>query len=76
MKLKFSNMILKQKQQSMQWKTAESPRPKKAHMSKQKIKVMLIVFFDQKDMVHHELVPEGETVNQPAILPAGSHLPP
>ena len=28
----------------MQWKTAELPRPKKAHMSKSKIKVMLIAF--------------------------------
>ena len=30
------------KQQSLQWKTAGSPRPKKAHMSKSKMKVMLI----------------------------------
>ena len=52
------------KRQSMQWKTAESPRPKKACMSKSKIKVMLTAFFDQKGLVHHEIVPEGETVNQ------------
>ena len=32
-------------------------------MSKSKIKVMLIAFFDQKGMVHHEFVPEGETMN-------------
>ena len=48
------------KRQSMQWKTAGSPRPKKARMSKSKIKVMLIAFFDQKGLVHHEFVPEGE----------------
>ena len=52
------------KRQSMQWKIAESPRPKKAHMSKSKVKVMLITFFNQKSMVHYEFVPEGETVNQ------------
>ena len=52
------------KRQSMRWKTAVSPRPKKAHMSKSKIKVMLIAFFDQKGLAHHEFVPEGETVNQ------------
>ena len=50
------------KRQSMQWKTAESPRPKKARISKSKI--LLIAFFDQKGMVHHQFVPEGETVNQ------------
>ena len=52
------------KRQRMQWKTAKSPRPKKAHMSKSKIKAVLIAFFNQKGMVHHEFVPEGETVNQ------------
>ena len=52
------------KRQSMQWKTAESPRPKKARMSKSKTKVMLIAFFDQKGLVHHEFVSEGEPVNQ------------
>ena len=50
------------KRQSMQWKTAESFGPKKAHMSKSKIKVMLIAFFGQKGMVHHEFVPEGKTI--------------
>ena len=54
MKLAFSNMIPEIKRQSMQWKTTELLRPKKAHMSKSKIKVMLIAFFDQKGMVHHE----------------------
>ena len=48
----------------MQWKTPELPRPKKACMSKSKIKVMLIAFFNQKGMVHHKFVPEDEIVNQ------------
>lgn len=52
------------KRQSLQWKTPASPRPKKARMSKSKIKVMLITFFDQRGLVHHEFVPEGQTVNQ------------
>ena len=52
------------KRQSMQWKITESPRPKKARVSKSKIKVMLIAIFDQMSLVHHEVVPEGETVNQ------------
>ena len=56
----------------MQWKTAEAPKPKKALMSKSKIKVMLIAFFDQKGLFHHEFVPEDKSV----LLPAGSHSPP
>ena len=48
----------------MQWKTTESPRPKKVRMSKSKIKVMLIAFFEQKGLVYHDFVPEGEAVNQ------------
>ena len=40
------------------------PRPKKMRMLKSKIKVMLIAFFDQKGLVHHEFVSKGETVNQ------------
>ena len=55
---------LETKRQSLQWKTAASPRPKKARMSKSKIKMMLITFFDQRGLVHHEFVPEGQTVNQ------------
>ena len=33
------------KRQSSEWHTAKSPRPKKARMSKSKMKSMLIVFF-------------------------------
>ena len=52
------------KRQSLQWKTPGSPRPKKARMSRSRVKVMLIAFFDQKGLVHHEFVPDGQTVNQ------------
>ena len=34
-----------------------------ARMSRSKMKVMLIVFFDAKGIVHHEYVPPGKTVN-------------
>jgi len=37
---------------------------KKAQMSQSKIKVMLVVFFDCKGIVHHEFVPCGEMVNK------------
>ena len=52
------------KQQSCQWKTPTLPRPKKAHMQQLQVKVMLITFFDHHGMVHHEFVPQGQTVNQ------------
>ena len=42
------------KRQSRQWKSPASPRPKKARMSKSKVKVMLIAFFDIKGIVHFE----------------------
>ena len=53
------------KRQSREWHTAKSPRPKKARMSKSKIKSMLIYFFfDSQGIVHMEFVPPGQSVNQ------------
>jgi len=50
------------KQQSLQWKSPGSPRPKKAKQSHSTTKSMLM-FFDIRGIVHHEFVPEGQTVN-------------
>ena len=33
-------------------------------MSKSKVKVILIAFFDIKSIVHFEFLPQGQTVNQ------------
>ena len=33
-------------------------------MSRSKLKVLLVVFFDWKGIVHHEFVPRGQTVNK------------
>jgi len=56
------------KQQSSQWKTPQSPRPKKARQVKSNIKTMLICFFDIRGVVHTEFVPQGHTVNQELYL--------
>ena len=52
------------KRQSREWHTASSPRPKKARMSKSKIKSMLICIFDSQGIVHKGYGPPGQTVNQ------------
>ena len=52
------------KRQSRQWKSPASPSPKKARMSKSKVKVMLIAFFDIKGFVHFKFLSQGQIVNQ------------
>jgi len=37
---------------------------KKAWMCRSKVKVMLVMFFDWKGIVHHEFVPSGHMVNK------------
>jgi len=51
------------KRQSKEWHTSATACPKKARMSKAKIKSMLICFFDSQRIVHTEFVPQGQTVN-------------
>jgi len=52
------------KRQSAQWKTANSPQPKKFRWSKSRVKTMLLTFFYIRGLVHYEFVPNGQTVNQ------------
>nr|QXJ78547.1 putative DD34D transposase [Floraphis choui] len=51
------------KRQSVEWHTLASPRPMKARISKSKIKIMVIEFFDIRGLVHHEFVPHGTIIN-------------
>jgi len=62
------------KRQSSQWKSADSPRPKKVRQVRSKMKVMLIVFFGMEGIVHYEYVPQGQTVNQEFYLQILKHL--
>ena len=50
------------KWQGMQWKTQNSPQPKKARMSQSQVKTMLVCFFDHKGIVHQEFNAQGHTV--------------
>jgi len=53
------------KRQISEWQTSQSPRPKKARMSKSRVKSMLIIFiFDSKGIVHKKFMPPGQTVSQ------------
>ena len=52
------------KRQSLEWKSALSPKPKKMRVFKSKTKVMLIAFFDVQGIVHVEFLPQGQTINQ------------
>jgi hypothetical protein len=56
------------KRRSMQWKTQNSPRPKKARMSRSQFKTMLVCFFHHKWIVHYEFIAQGQTVNQQCYL--------
>ena len=47
---------------------------KKARMSRSKVKVMLVVFFDWKGIVHHEFLPRGQMVNKQLYQEFLAHL--
>jgi len=51
-----------------EWRLPIEPKPKKSCQSRSKVKVMLIVFFDYRGVVHSEFLPEGQTVNKEYYL--------
>ena len=51
------------KRQSEERHMKSSPCPKKACVSRSRVKTMIIVFFDSRGVVHKEFVPPGQTVN-------------
>ena len=54
---------LETKRQSCQWKS-DVAEAEKARWSKSKVKVLLIMFFDVRGIVHSEFLPQGQTINQ------------
>ena len=55
-------------QQSSQWKSPNSPRPKIARQVRSSFKTTLISLFDVDGIVHREFVSPGQTVNQKFCL--------
>ncbi len=51
------------KRQRSKWCGPNTPPSKKFRFQKSRVKTMLILFFDNKGVIHHEYVPEGQTVN-------------
>ncbi|UYV71281.1 hypothetical protein LAZ67_8002486 [Cordylochernes scorpioides] len=50
------------KRQSAGWRGQGEPRPKKSRILISRNKVLLVVFLDNKGIVHHEYLPAGQTV--------------
>ena len=54
--------------QASEWKASNEPRPKKPCRFQSKKKAMLTVFMDYNSIVHHEFLPEGQTINKEYYL--------
>ena len=68
MKLECMATMLKQKcSHHSGWENCRHDQ-KKACQSRSNVKLMLIVFFDWRGIVHYEFVPHGETVNEDFYL--------
>ena len=51
------------KRQSAEWHTKNSSRPKKARMSRSRVKTMIVFFSDSRGIVHKEFASPGQTDN-------------
>jgi hypothetical protein len=49
--------------QNVTWLSPRKPKAQKVRMQKLLVKTMLTAFFDAKGIIHHEFVPEEQTVN-------------
>lgn len=51
------------KSQIAEWHKSASLRQKKVKMSKRKVKILLVVFFDEKTEIHKQFVPPEQITN-------------
>ena len=56
------------KAKSTQWKRPVESRPKKVRQIRSNVKVLLTVFFDGNNVLYHEFLPQGRTVNMKYCL--------
>jgi hypothetical protein len=54
--------------QMSHWKTPSSPQLRKARQVRSNVKTMLISFIDAEGLVHHEFLPQCQTMNQTVYL--------
>ncbi|XP_039949898.1 histone-lysine N-methyltransferase SETMAR-like [Bactrocera tryoni] len=62
-------------QQSSEWRPKGTQKSKKPRQSRSKVKVMLIVFFDIRGVVHYEYVPTGQTISKKYYVGVMRRLP-
>lgn len=55
-------------QQSNECSAKGESRPKRPHQSQSKIKVMLIIFFDYRGVVHYEFISTDQIINKKYYL--------
>ncbi len=65
---------LELKSQSCERRQKGEPHPKKAGRNRSNIKTTVIVFFNIVGVVHHEYVPQGQTVNKEYYMEVVKHL--
>jgi hypothetical protein len=53
----------KTKRQGVTWLSPKKPKAQKIGMQKSRVKIMLTAFLDAKGVIHHEFVPQKQTVN-------------
>ena len=58
----------KQNDRACSGKHRNSPRRKKARISRSQVKIILVCFFDHKGIAHYDFITQGQTVNQQCYL--------
>jgi hypothetical protein len=65
---RFTAVMLIQKPILRSGSQKHRPYPKKSRQVRSNVKVTLTVFFDCEDIIHHEFLPRGQTVNKEYYL--------